>query len=353
MMNVLHVNKDFSGTGAQRVSLQILQRLDSAKCFFAADTNGHTVQGFVDELGAKKIERYAVLGLANKTILALPWATYKLYTFIKRNNIHVVHSHTFVAGIAARLAAAIARVPVIHTLHNLPSKKYLPGLYQLIVQTERALQRVSAKVICVNKHHLNLVFPNIGAASATVIPNFMAASNARKKRDVIRNVLFIGRFEFQKNPELFIEIAASCNVRNLPLKFRMVGGGALTKSIIRRINRLRASVEVLGFSHSPSHHFEWADCIVVTSRYETFSLVIGEGLNAGCHIICGDVDGLAEIWGNAVHFVPEGGLAEYCDQLEALIRSPPPDLPSIPCDLSESTFVARYRDVYNECIRCD
>ncbi|MBI4839345.1 MAG: glycosyltransferase family 4 protein [Nitrospirae bacterium] len=84
------------------------------------------------------------IGLKNDLI-----AFYKLYKLIKNEKPDIVHTHTAKAGTLGRLAARLARVPVIiHTFHGHVLTGYFGKLKSWIfVRMERMLANISTRII--------------------------------------------------------------------------------------------------------------------------------------------------------------------------------------------------------------
>jgi glycosyltransferase involved in cell wall biosynthesis len=320
-LTVLHVNKDFSGTGAQRVSLTILSHTSADRKLYAGDSGAETSAAFVSQLREAGVRPVVVRGLTNRRVLLLPLAIVRLAMLIRRERVDLVHSHSLLAGVAARLAALLTRTPCVHTFHGAPSRRYKRLAFIVCCALERALARITRTVIFNTAYQMHLL--RLDGPRSRVIHNYLPAGPSLSRTSVERDpgrgrVLFLGRFEFQKNPEFFLRLAGE--LRQDALEFRMVGGGKL-ESELRALDReLGAGVEILPFSEDPSRHYDWADCMVLCSRYESFPLVIGEALSRGCRVVCSAIDGLGEIWGGAVRFYPEGSLASAVSSVREAVR---------------------------------
>jgi hypothetical protein len=79
--------------------------------------------------------------------LAALWALYRL---IRRERPDIVHTHTAKAGALGRLAAFLARVPIIvHTFHGNSLQAYFSAPFSLVARlVERSLARITDR-ICV------------------------------------------------------------------------------------------------------------------------------------------------------------------------------------------------------------
>lgn len=348
-MNVFHVNKDFSGTGAQRVSLTILAGINAERSFYCAERGEPYNTSFVAALRSAGVIPVFFRGLSNRRVLWLPFAILQLVRLIRGEHIDLVHSHSFLAGIAARIAAFLTGTPCVHTFHGAPSPKYRPLAFAVSFTVERVLALVTCFVVFNTEHQRRLMMPAM--ARARVIHNYVPSAPRKKTRDpgALPNVLFLGRFEFQKNPVFFVQLAAAIGVERA--RFRMVGGGTLS-SIVDAANReYGTGIEVLNFAEDPSPHFAWADCFVLCSRYESFPLVIGEAISAGCSVVCSRIDGLDEIWGGAVRFYEEGSLKDAVRALEEAF-----DAHGTPCGIGVAErfgvepFQHAYRALYVEAL---
>jgi len=84
-----------------------------------------------------------------KDIIALR----RLYALMRRNRYHIVHTHTTKAGLLGRIAARLARVPVVvHTPHGHAFHGYLNSAGSRALQwVERWLARWSDRIICLTE----------------------------------------------------------------------------------------------------------------------------------------------------------------------------------------------------------
>src|SRR5918912_338323 len=80
-------------------------------------------------------------------------ATLAMYRLIRRGRPHIVHTHMAKAGTAGRLAARLARVPiVVHTFHGHTFHSYFgPLKTRVFIQIERTLGRFTDRVIAVGE----------------------------------------------------------------------------------------------------------------------------------------------------------------------------------------------------------
>src|SRR6478672_3231669 len=78
-------------------------------------------------------------------------ASLAMYRLIRASRPHIVHTHMAKAGTAGRLAAWLARVPiVVHTFHGHTFHSYFgPRKTKLFIQIERTLGKITDRVIAV------------------------------------------------------------------------------------------------------------------------------------------------------------------------------------------------------------
>jgi len=148
-------------------------------------------------------------------------------------------------------------------------------------------------------------------APITVLPVFV---ELEKFRSIVRephegkNVLWIGRFEPEKDPLMAVEVLKQVRAQGIDARLIFLGSGALEP-------QLRHAAEGLPVSfpgwQSPLPHLAVADVVVSTSRHESWGESIVEALAAGVPVVAPDV-GVAAEAGAAV--VPRAALSDAVAQ---------------------------------------
>jgi glycosyltransferase involved in cell wall biosynthesis len=154
-----------------------------------------------------------------------------------------------------------------------------------------------------------------GSRTIVLGPNLISgvipSSEKRNRASNIKRIVFIGRFHYQKNPELLIQLA---NEAQLPLL--MVGDGDLKDKLIQAASKSSQSVEFTGFVSNPWALLRDGDILALTSRFEGKPLVIEEALARGVPVISTKLDGLeSEYRGFPVFF------ADNYQELLSTLRS--------------------------------
>lgn len=111
-------------------------------------------------------------------------------------------------------------------------------------------------------------------------------------------VLFVGKLEPVKGPDLLLEAVDRLVVAGIPLDVSLVGGGSLEAELRTRATELRSGrVTFLGVRRGRDLDplYAAADIVVVPSRQESLSMVVLEAMAAGCPILATDVGGIPEI----------------------------------------------------------
>ena len=106
-------------------------------------------------------------------------------------------------------------------------------------------------------------------------------------------VIWVGRFDFQKNPIKFVDAVALTRSKAV-----MVGDGPMKPNVLARIEKLELQDRIicLPFTKNIMPLMREAKALVMTSRFEGFGLVLVESLYAGTPVISNDCNyGPAEI----------------------------------------------------------
>jgi len=146
-------------------------------------------------------------------------------------------------------------------------------------------------------------------ASISTLPIFIDVPkfhSVRLRSHAGKNILWIGRFEDEKNPREAIEILKEVRKKIPDASLIMLGEG----SWYQRLSDLARNLPIIvpqGWQN-PLIHLDTADVLLSTSKHESWGAVFVEALAAGIPVVAPDV-GIASIAGN-VRVVPHKELAK-------------------------------------------
>lgn len=313
-INTLHVITKLELGGAQRTTLDLLTRLDRSKYRLFIATSPY---GILTEEISKipDIAAYLIPTLKRQISPFNDLRTLlKLFGYLKRNRIDIVHTHSSKAGILGRWAAKLARVPVvIHSVHGWSFHKgqncFLRRFY---IFMERLTAKVTDKLLVVSKSDIRKG-ENAGIATNgkyALIPYGIQiekfarhhVDNRKKKKelDLDPNCSLVGMvacFKPQKAPQDFIR-AASLVVKVLPgVKFLLVGDGLLRGQIEILIDKLKMkdNVVLAGWRRDIPDIMSILDIFVLSSLWEGLPVVFLEAMATGLPIVATAVDGSCEL----------------------------------------------------------
>jgi glycosyltransferase involved in cell wall biosynthesis len=129
-----------------------------------------------------------------------------------------------------------------------------------------------------------------------VIPNLVNLNDSNQYSDcTAKRVLFVGRFEEQKNIGELISIWQQVHFKFPDWKLELYGDGTLWEKYKREADALNINIEV----HKPSSEIMDVYCscsiLVLTSLFEPFGLVIPEAMSCGIPVASFEGDGPSSI----------------------------------------------------------
>lgn len=124
-----------------------------------------------------------------------------------------------------------------------------------------------------------------------------------------KTILWVGRFEEEKDPLLAISVFAEVLKKIPNAKLIMVGKGSLDAAVAREANTLLVEhpIDLPGWQTDITKYLAVADVVLCTSKHESWGASIVEALAAGVPVVAPDV-GIAKEAGAIV--VPREELAE-------------------------------------------
>lgn len=130
-----------------------------------------------------------------------------------------------------------------------------------------------------------------------------------------KNILWIGRFEEEKNPLQAIEILKDVLKLVPEARLTMVGAGSYGPKLSEKASSLPVqTVEISSGWQDPVTYFDTADVVLCTSWHESWGAVMVEALAAGIPVVAPDV-GIAKEAGNIRVVAHDKLAAEVSDVL--------------------------------------
>jgi len=236
--------------------------------------------------------------------------------FLRRKKVDILHTHSSKAGILGRLAATLARVPVVvHTVHGWGFHDYqrapVRGLYILL---ERMMAPLTDLLIAVSRENIDrglrerighltqykLIHSGIDVAEFGRPSRPRAAT--RRALGIPAGALVVGtvgNFKPQKAPLDFIRAAALVRKSVPRAWFVMVGDGALRKESEELAGKLGLGRQVVftGWRRDIPDLLASFDLFALSSLFEGLPRSVLQAHSAGLPIVATAAGGTAE----AVH----------------------------------------------------
>jgi glycosyltransferase involved in cell wall biosynthesis len=246
-----------------------------------------------------------------------PWrnlrSSAELYAHMRQGKYDIVHTNNAIAGGVGRLAAALARVPVIiHHVHGWGLQNDMSKMMRLFyVGSERFCATFSSRLIAVSKPNIEKGLANkiCKEDKFTLIYNGINLENFQQQVDK-RTVCLelgldpeckiigqIGRLDKQKNPLDFIRAAAMVVEKYPKVQFVIAGDGVLRpecESLIKELN-LAGKFFLLGYRNDINRIYPILALTALSSLWEGLPVVFQESMIAGKPIVANNVDGARDV----------------------------------------------------------
>ena len=240
-------------------------------------------------------------------------ALYELYSLIRRERFDIVHTHSSVGGVVGRLAAFLARVPVIvHHVHGWGIQENMSAAVRtLYLILERTCALFTDRLIAVSAPTIQkgLAYRICKEEKFALIYNGINLQKFRQPVD--RQKVFsdlglnpdckivgmIARLDQQKNPLDFIRAAAAVVEKYPKVQFLIAGDGSLRAECERLIDQLglRGTFFLLGYRDDINKIMPVLTLTVLSSLWEGLPVVFQEAMSAGKPTVANDVDGARDV----------------------------------------------------------
>ncbi|MEW6042359.1 MAG: glycosyltransferase family 4 protein, partial [Elusimicrobiota bacterium] len=268
----------------------------------------------------------------------------EIFKIIKKEHPVIIHTHSSKAGILGRIAAKLARVPVIiHTFHGFGFNSEQSAITRfLFVFLEKICARISDILIFVSNSNIDTANRfGIGnlkqyklIRSGICLEKYPAnppdAGYRYKKRKELgipenaKIVISTGNLKPQKNPGDFIKIALKIINETENVYFVYAGGGETLDKVKKQILDLGLSDRCIftGWRQDVHELLAISEVFVLTSLWEGLPRSLVEALKSGLACVCYKTDGILDLIKEGINgfLVPQKAINEMCEKIKILLN---------------------------------
>lgn len=258
---------------------------------------------------------------------AASWA--RLLRLVGR--VDVVHVHSAKAGFLGRLAAATRgkRARCAFTPHGWSFWAADGAEGRLYLELERAAAHWCSVIVALSEHERDAgLEARVGReAQYRVIRNGVELERfAVSPEPSSRTILFIGRLDPPKRPDLALRAFARTTATFPDAELLVVGDGVLAGESERLAQELGLGdrVRFLGSRDDVPELLAQAACVLLASDYESSPLAVVEGMAAGLPVVASDAAGIGELVedGRTGYLAPAGDADGLAAALERVLGDP-------------------------------
>jgi glycosyltransferase involved in cell wall biosynthesis len=301
---ILHVIDQTESGGAQVVVLNILKFLKNHYSFEVA-VLGASGQ-FSDAYKALEIPVH-VLGSRHRWSIA---PLFRLINLMRSRHYDIVHTHLMKSSILGTIAARRTGIRAIMHEHTGITQKvlslYFPNIFSRFLYRwgyHYALHQADRIILLTHQvRNIYAQMYGINCDTMVIVPNGVdiaehKSSYSTNNSTAIRTELglsdktsiatMIGRLEPAKDWETYLEVARQCRQANQKnITFLVVGSGSEESKLRTYSDKHELdNVFFLGYRKDVQALLHQSDVFLLTSRTESFGIVVLEAMVAGCPVI--------------------------------------------------------------------
>jgi len=264
---ILHLVTGLNAGGGEKMVFQLMSKLDQEKY------NSHLLS--LDSGSNSLVSQFTESGITvksldvHKNIYSILSASTKLYSYLKKNQISIIHAHLYHALVLAALTKFISpSLKIIWTSHSSCQTSFIR---KIVVFLMRPLRKHD---ILFMKDMKTWYMKN----RYSIIPN--GVELPKTKQDILKYDTFtfisVGRLESVKNHQLLIKLFARLSHINCNL--HIVGSGPEYSSLNTAIIKLNlgARIQLMGYRDNVAELIAKSHCFLLPSLREGLPLVILE-----------------------------------------------------------------------------
>lgn len=265
------------------------------------------------------------------------WALKELKKLLAREHYDIIHCHTPMGGVVARLAARKSRekgTKVLYTAHGFHFYRGAPMLnWLLYYPVERLLARWTDVIVTMNREDerraerfscsRSVYIPGVGVDISRFAQG-LSREEARTRLGLGREepfILSVGELIPRKNYGVALEAVARLGRKDV--QFWIAGTGASEGELRAQIDRLglREQVKLLGFRSDIPDLLHAADVFFFPSRQEGLPVALMEAMASGLPIVCSRIRGNTDLIdeGKGGYLAAPGDAEGFSRALESIL----------------------------------
>ena len=328
----------FNATGSELVLLNLLKYLPSE--FTASLVSKY--RGSLSPLLPERITYTSIFPSASdKHLVFRIWrrlfGNKRLYSSLEKYKNSIWYINTILMPDVMEYAfkhkiRVILHVHEMGQMYRLLSEQQIQRLVsypELIIANSNASRNVLRSFK--SSSEIRICYPGLSVKAFVFNPQLYTAHRA--KLGITKEFVWMmsGSFDDNKNPRLFVDLAAQLKQQGLNFKFLWIGSEGPNKGVSEKYMQYGKEQGVddrMIWAVNAKNYFDYfnsADGFVLTSKLESFSLVTLEALQLGLPIVANNCVGVNEILGSEYGAVIEGEntqlMAEKMQEIMALPNS--------------------------------
>ena len=285
--------------GAQHHVLELCRALQGQVRFSAA-VGGPAGSPLERALRELQVPTIALPGLRNSL---KPWrllgSLRALLALLRSAPPDVIHAHSAVAGVLARLVGQWLQLPVVYTVHGFGFKPQAPALVRRTAYLAEALLAAwTTRMVCVSEHERDLAarLP-MDPQRVDVVPNALADVPWRSQpSQPAASVVMVARMAAPKRHDLLLQALPLLATQGLQPSVHLLGDGPQRAAHEALAARLPAGQVLLaGDVHDVPERLARHAILVLLSDHEGLPLCLIEGMRAGMAIVASRLPGVQEL----------------------------------------------------------
>lgn len=291
---VLHVAETVKG-GVATVIRQLVQPNDEFDFYCLLPDSQY---GEIGSFPESKLKKFSRTGRNIPSFISLAVNYIRL---VHKEKPDVIHIHSTFAGVICRLLTPLIRMTykpkIIYCPHAfsflMDTSEKKKGIYTRI---EKFLQKNTDVIICTSEYEKKIALDvGMGSDNLTVVyngvePPLSTSEYTTPYQSDKINILFVGRFDYQKGFDLVKAIASGLDDRFL---ITVVGGNVHSKESPPQHARISYKGWLTSSEIAP--YFSHADVLLMPSRWESFGLVAVEAESYGLPVVASRCSSLPEV----------------------------------------------------------